>query len=335
MQTAESMSPIVSEQSFKDESIPEGEGSQEEEIQASGESQQIEEEQHEGEAQEEEEIVPKQRKKLNSAQARINKLRRENYQMQHQAQEASRQAEMLRQENERLKALSETTNQASMIHYNESVKLREQSAKAQLGKAIENGDVNLQIEATEELASAKAEAKNLEAWRAQEKMRMDSMQQQQQPQPRPQEEYYQQPPQEQYNQETVDWLQSNPWMHPDHEDFDPDLQEEVISYAAALDKRLARTGQQNKIMSKEYYDNINRYINGDNQASRTLNMKQSTIPVSGVGKSATQVRSQNKGSIVLTAEQKEFADLMRIPHTEYAKQVLVDRQIQAQKGRPY
>ena len=317
-------SPIVNESddaSFKDEP----------EIEVAFEGEEPEE-QHE--ARSEEESEEEKPKKIKNVQTRINQLQRDKYRAINQAQEASKQAEYLLQENQRLKALSETNNQAAMIHYDQSVRLQETQAKDMLTRAIETGDVALQIEATELLTSAKSEMKNLDAWRVQEKMRNEPQRYQE-----PQHQQYQQPQYEQeqplqLNEETHEWLESNPWMSPDSDDFDPDLADEVIQYATALDKRLMRTGQQEKIMSREYYDNINRYINGDEkQPSRTLTMKQTNIPVSGVGKNAVQGRTESKTRVVLSPQEKEMANLLKLPYDVYAKHVLQDRQLQAQRGR--
>ncbi len=292
----------------------------------------------EGEPESEPEHEKPKGKKPKNVQTRINELQRDKHRALQQAQDSMQQLEQLRHENERLKQYSETTNQAAMIHYDQSVKLREQNARKMLTQAIETGDVNLQVEATEELAGAKSEMKNLDAWRAQERMK-------QEPQHNPEEYYqqqhqqqYQQPRQQQYetetNPETQEWIDSNPWIHKDSPEFDPELAEEVINYAAALDRRFIRTGQQDKIMTKEYYDDINRYISGDAhkpQSTRTLNMKSSNIPVAGVSRSSNQAQSANQNTVVLTAEQKQFANLMKIPLETYAKHVLLDRREQAIK----
>ena len=136
---------IVSESdsfSFKDDGEPDVHASSEEHA----------EEEHIEHESEEEEDQPKP-KKTKNVQTRINQIQREKYRAIHQAELASKEVEFLRQENERLKTSSDVANQASMIHYNETVRQRENSAKSMLAKAIETGDVNLQIEATEELAS--------------------------------------------------------------------------------------------------------------------------------------------------------------------------------------
>jgi len=318
-------SPIVNESddaSFKDDG----------EIEVAFEGEESPE-QHEEHREEEVEDEPKP-KKIKNVQTRINQLQRDKYRAINQAQEAAKQAEYLLQENQRLQSLSETNNQAAMIHYDQSVRLQETQAKDMLTRAIETGDVALQIEATELLTSAKSEMKNLEAWRVQEKMRNEPQRYQEPQRQQYQQHQYEQEQPLQLNEETTDWLESNPWMSPDSDEFDPDLADEVIQYATALDKRLMRTGQQDKIMSREYYDNINRYINGDEKPpSRTLTMKQSNIPVSGVGKNAVQGRTESKTRVVLSPQEKEMANLLKLPFDVYAKHVLQDRQLQAQRGR--
>lgn len=276
---------------------------------------------------EEEAPIERPNKRL-PAKTRINQITREKFAAQHEAQ-------LLREENERLRKLAEINESAALGNYDHAIQLRIDQAKRDLTKAIEEGDVSLQADSIDKIAEAKAEAKQLEAWKANQKYAAERSQSQSQQQQQPQ-EYYQ--PQVNMNEETESWLSQNQWFVPDSPEFDSDMAQEVQAYAAALDRKLNRQGQQNKILSKEYFDHINDYVRREfydeepEQPQRNLNMKPQKHSPAPVMRSAPQAKAA-KPRIVLSEDEKFMARNMGITEEAWIKAKIQDQQLQQQRGR--
>lgn len=283
--------------------------------------------------QEVEAIAPESKKHSNRplGKTRINQLRREKYR-------AENEANLLRAENDRLKKLNDSSTQAAMVHYDSSVKLRLDRAKQVKALAIENGDVNAQVDADVEIGRIAAQMEQLEAYKSQESVR----ERQQAPE---QEQYRQQQraPQAQLNEDTESWLADNTWFVPNSPDFDQDMHQEVQAYAESLDRKLRRTGQEDKIMTREYFDEINNYVQREfyeqedtppPQPSRNLNMKQasSRAPVAPVGKTGGRPNPANPRQITLTSEEKDFIRFAKISPEEYVKQKAAIAQSERTRG---
>lgn len=248
---------------------------------------------------EESEEVTKKRKYHIDGKGRIRQLTKEKYDAQRLATARDEEVKKLRSEVERLNKLTEQSSQAAMTHYDDSVKLKSEQAKLKLTKAIQEGDVEQQLNATEELASAKAQQLQIDSWNANQQY----LKQQRSFDTEPVETKYvdrqsnrSEDPvdQPELTQEAYDWLKENPWFNPKSEEFNEHLAREVQSYEALLYNRMLRSGKEDKILSREYFDQIDNYINHEiygepeSQPKRILNMRQNRSSVAPVNRGVTK-----------------------------------------------
>ncbi len=271
-------------------------------------------------------------KKRVSGKTRINQLFREKSQAEHEAQ-------VLRAENERLRQLSEVSNNAAMTHYDKSVKLRLERAIQLKTEALQNEDIEAQVKADVEMSRVAAQIEQLDAWKAQQAS-MSNQQAYQQQQQTMQPQYEEQEP---LNEVTENWLSENTWFVPGSQDYDPDMQEEVQAFADALDRKLRRTGQADRILTDEYFDEINDYVSREfygeqpqsrvNKGNLTMKPINNRAPVAPVSRSGQTNAPQKSVKITLTSEERDFARLSGITPEAYAKHKMESQKILRDKGR--
>lgn len=268
---------------------------------------------------------------------RINQLTREKYQ-------AENEASLLRAENERLRQLTEVSNQAAMQHYDKAVQLRLDRAMQMKTEALQNEDIEAQVKADVELSSVTAQIEQLKAYKSQQQRN----QQQYVP---PQEPQYQHQAQDEYeehevelNEVTENWLSENQWFVPGSEDYDAEMEQEVKAYADALDRRYRRNGKANKILSEEYFDEINNYISREfydqpvaparnNKSNLTMKPITNRAPVAPVSRSSHANTSKAPVKIALTAEERDFARMSGISQQAYALQKAEMMKFKRDQGR--
>lgn len=247
----------------------------------------------------------------------------------------------LEEEITKQKHIAEKSSEIAMSQYDRTVQLDMDRAKSKLTKALEDGDISVQAEMTAELALLAAKAEQLNVWKSQKQIDEENRQptqinRGQQSQANQADEDYE--PEEIENPIMAKWINDNTWFNQQSDDFDPEMYEEVLGFATAYDKKLARTGQSNKIGTREYFDEINNYVRSEFNSepqpthSRTLNMKQSTIPVAPVGNGAQRAKS-TKPTISLNTEEKDFAVTMGLTEAEFLDFKVKDLENQRLKGR--
>lgn len=264
---------------------------------------------------------------------RINQLTREKYQ-------AENEASILRAENERLRQLTDASNAAAMGHYDQAVQLRLERAMQLKTEALQNEDIEAQVKADLELSRVASQAEQLKAYKAQ--------QQRSQSQQVPQQQQYQQQtyeePEVELNEVTENWLQENQWFVPGTEDYDAEMEQEVKAYADALDRRYKRNGKSNKILSDEYFDEINNYVAKEfydqpvapvrnNKSNLTMKPITNRAPVAPVSRSSHANTSKAPIKIALTAEERDFAKMSGISAQAYALQKAEMMKFKRDQGR--
>lgn len=200
-------------------------------------------------------------------------LRRERFGRQREKQRLmhlSKYTRKLEEENEQLKNLSHNwkqysdyTNDAAATHYDNAVHLKLDQAKEKKLKAIQEGDAEGLVQADLELAEAAAKIESLNSWKYQEDAKRQeeaAYYQQQMAAYQQQMAVEQSTPNPKINDETVYWLNHNPWYIPTNPAYNPDLAVEIGSFANALDQDLAQRGMGHAIMGREYYKAINKYV---------------------------------------------------------------------------
>mgnify|MGYP005608424881 FL=1 len=171
---------------------------------------------------------------------------------------------LLSEREEQLKQKELHTN----AYYENNLQNRKLALKDAIKAAKEEGDINREVELTQESEQIAAELaahslykhqilpKELE----QNYNRQQIVQQQTQYEdPRYNPNYIE--PQTEHNEELDYWLERNPWADPYSQEFDQELRSEVNEIALELDKRLKFNGNANLIGTPEYFtslDNIMR-----------------------------------------------------------------------------
>jgi hypothetical protein len=274
---------------------------------------------HPEETDENEEHAERLPKKRSSDKTRINQIQREKYQ-------ALDELNRTKSELDRVKKMAELTAEAASRHYDDNVLQRLERARQLKAQAIESGDVQAQVDADMEMASATNEFQNLNAWKAQQsfKIQNDYVPQ------------YDDSAQKDY--EAQKWVTENSWIHPDSEDYNEDLAEQVSLYCDAMDVNLYRSGYADKIRSPEYFHQINKHIyeltkKGYGQ-KRELAMRSTRSPVSPVRNSYSHQGERQGREIRLTNEEKDLARHLKVPEKVYlAKKIENERNEAIKRGQ--
>ena len=268
---------------------------------------------------------------------RINQLTREKYQ-------AENEAAILRAENERLRQLTEVSNNAAMQHYDKSVQLRLDRAMQLKTEALQNEDIEAQVKADLELSRVAAQMEQLQAYKAQQQR----TQQQYTPTQEQQYNQYQQQdyqePEVELNETTENWLAENQWFVPGSDEYDSEMEQEVKAYADALDRRYKRNGKANKILSDEYFDEINNYVAREfyeqpnisprnNKSNLTMKPITNRAPVAPVSRSGHANIKKAPIQVALTAEERDFARQIGISQQAYALQKAESMKFKRDQGR--
>jgi hypothetical protein len=236
----------------------------------------------------------------------------------------------LKEEYETIKSYVNHSNNASMVHYEDSVKLQMDKAKEAKKRAFELNDVDGIVDADAELAQVAAKLENLNSWKAQETARQ--YQQSQQPQA-PQQQYqdYDSYGAEDDNEDVRTWLNQNKWFDENASEYDPDKADAVRAYADSLDFDLRRRGKEEVILTPEYFKKIDQYANYISDQSRSPYRSPSIATV----KRGTPVGQSSSKKVKLSLDEQDMARRLGVKEEDYVKFKEQDMRIQQIKGRPY
>lgn len=197
------------------------------------------------------------KKKKNPFQKRIDKLVYENGTQQQTnsflAQQLAEKEAYIAQQQARLQEVESQLTQKDQYaneYFENSLQVQEHALKQKLREAKENGDVDLEIQAIDQLAEIKAARTTHEAWKIQE-------------QARKQENLYNEPyepyethlqpqhyPQQPVNHDYQEWENDNPWVK------NPGLHNEALALGQELSKIYAFNNQSHLIGTYDFYDQI-------------------------------------------------------------------------------
>jgi hypothetical protein len=230
-----------------------------------------------------------------SAKTRINQKNREYHEQLRRAEIAEKELHSLKEENERLRKISENSNKAMLSSQESMIDSHIRNAKQVKAKAIEDGDIQAQLDADEALAAAVSDKRRIDEYKIQQKMYEEDQknhnnnQQHVRNQQQSEEENYITP-------EASEWLADNAWFDEDSEDFDPDLYQKALNYSQHLNRQYQRLGKTNRISTYEYFDDIDKYM------SRHIN----TVP-----SNARNINSKSTGDLVMNRPRGTVAGVGR------------------------
>lgn len=270
---------------------------------------------------------PPKKKKQNIGE-RLSQIQREKYQ-------ALDEVRRMREENEQLRQMANTSTQTALNHYDQAVQQRMQAAKEQKIKALESGDIQAQTDADAALSLAAAELYDMNMRKAEyETYKQPQYQQQQQPYIPPQQD-----PEVQYKVRR--FVDENSWFNPQSDDYDPELASHLNGWCNQFERNMQSAGRGNEIYSDDYMYEVNKaarelYTYKHQQRGGDLPMKQSrgnVAPVrsSGFQQNPTQSRSGNQQQTKLSPEERDIAKRLGIDDKTYLQYRLADEQTNGHK----
>lgn len=267
-------------------------------------------------------------KKWKEQKKKLSKIQREKHRI-------AAEVEQLRQENEQLKKYNQTSNEVGQAHYENSLKLKLEQAKENKRKARELNDIESEISADEEIASAITDIRAMDSWKAQQIINQKEIQQYQQNyanynQYEQQRNSYEQPEYE-LNDQTEIWLKHNPWFDEKSSHYDPDKAEEVLLYAQTLDANLARQGREEELMTKAYFDRINSFARHYDQQRNNSHQERISNASNVAPVRRMQSNQSNSNNIKLTDDEKFMAKNAGISEDDWKKAKLEDMRRQKEK----
>lgn len=254
------------------------------------------------------------------AKTRINDISRKYHAELRRAEEAERELYRIKEENENLKRSYESSSKAVVSSQEGMIDAIIQRAKQMQQKAIEEGDVQGQVDATAALAEAYADKRNLDAWKTQQKAYEEVRQRE--PEKRPESQQKRQSDVH-ITPEAEEWLENNGWFSEDSEEFDPELQQLAVLYSQSLDRRYHNAGVGHMIQSQEYFDEIDRYMNRKLQRNQNtkpqgeLVMNRPRNTVSGVTRNGTQ--GNQRETFRMSQAEREMARAMNWSDEQWFK----------------
>jgi DNA repair exonuclease SbcCD ATPase subunit len=307
---------IAEIEKLKDSSEEPPEESDEEAEDESVESESDEEAEDEDEEQEEQRKPEKEEK--------IWKLKKRKYQALAEKVAALKEKEAVLRENEQLKQMLSESLNSGTYHLSRSAYSELERAKEAKKQALLEGDADALINADIEIARALNTVSDVEKWAYNE--------------PSPKQKYaatssYPEQPSNKYNeleQEiAADWLENHPYLQPDSPKYNSKIATKVANFVNHLDADLMNGGQGHQIFSNAYFTSIDQYIEKvKNDSSQRAKNREGSPQVGGV-KNSYAGSSNNKNSskstkVILTPDEKFWADMGGITHEDYLKAKIND-----------
>jgi hypothetical protein len=298
----------------------------------SSEEEEDESENEDTEDDDEDDEEPPRRQGRQPAHTRIQQIQREKYQAIDELNRIKEENEYLKRMAVDLNSKAEESGQAAMIHYQNAAQMKIEQAKARKAVAIENGDIQGQLDADVELANASNEIQQINNWNTYQTIEQQKAIQQQQ---NYEQQLQQQQAQAQYQnyspsssaQPAQEWLSRNEWFVPGSNRYNKDMVDEVNNYSEQLENFCYRQGRPDLIMSREYFDEIDRFVadNINRSQRRQIPMKSQRGRVSPVrGRSSSE--SSGRRTVQLTREEADFAKNMGVDERDYLRYKVKDMQ---------
>ena len=216
---------------------------------------------------------------------RIEKLTYKMREAERREQAATEYARSLQQQNEKLQQRSEQIDQSYITEYGNRITSQEANLKKQLADAINNGDVDAQVEAQNQIAQLAADQRNYNTVKQERETKTEPVAEQQQTQPK-------QP----VDPKAQAWASRNTWFGTDEP------------------MTLTAFSHHKQMVEKEYYDPTS----DDYYKELDGNVQSNHAPVASVSRPNGKATSKK---IKLSPSQVAIADKLGVPYDAYAKQL--------------
>lgn len=219
----------------------------------------------------------------------------------------------LEEHNQKLSEGFKKADTAAMEHYEKSVKLQLEEAKRLQASAIEEGDAQKQAEAMELIAKSAADARAIEHYKRQQPEKLEKEEKQQQ----------NNQSQQAYNPDISDWVSQNSWFNENSDDYDAEMAEEVKAYDLVLSRQYQRMGKADKIATKDYFKDIDRYVREKfyMEKPEVIEPPVERKPFSKVSPVTNRPTARHVSDIRLNDTQKEIAQNLGMSEEAFKKAV--------------
>jgi len=235
-------------------------------------------------------------------------------------------------ENDKLKEMLQVALDSGAYHFNKNMHIELENAKNIKKQAMEAGDFNAMQEADINIHKTLNTINEFEKWNNQ-KRENETV-------PFNDEAYESNYYDPQTEKEIIqDWFDDHPYLNPRSNNYNANLATQVAKYTVQLDSNLTATNQRNKILSPEYLDAVENYIEQIKQNSQRITKNvESVHHVGGVrnsySTSSIGSRKTPRSSVDLTDMEREFASSLNMSEKEFRKLKLIEQQNQ-QRERKY
>tara|TARA_R100001594_G_scaffold38481_1_gene69720 strand:+ start:1312 stop:2241 length:930 start_codon:yes stop_codon:yes gene_type:complete len=253
-----------------------------------------------------------------SVKKRIDKLTKKMREAERQRDEAIGYAKNVQTESDKLKNRMQSLDQGYMQEYGNRLEMQEEQVKAELERAVDQGDSKATVEAQQKLTEIGIAANQYKTAKKQQEQRLQQEQAARDYYAANPQEIPQQMPQQpapEPDPKAQDWATKNEWFG----------QDEAMTFAAfGIHKRLVESEGFDPT-SDEYYDELDRTIREEfpNKFSDGSSPKRPAQNVAGVSRSTGSTRTGRSGNkkVRLTPSQVAIAKKLGVPLEEYAKYV--------------
>ena len=127
-----------------------------------------------------------------------------------------------------------------------------------------------------------------------------------------------------YNPDISNWISQNPWFNENSDDYDAEMAEEVKAYDLVLSRQYQRMGKVDKIATKDYFKDIDRYVREKFYMDKpnVIEPPVERKPFSKVSPVTSRPTTQHISDIVLSENQKEIAQNFGMSEEDYKKRLM-------------
>ena len=126
-----------------------------------------------------------------------------------------------------------------------------------------------------------------------------------------------------YNADISDWISQNSWFNQNSDDYDAEMAEEVKAYDLVLSRQYQRMGKVDKIATKDYFKDIDRYVREKFYMEKpgVIEPPVERKPFSKVSPVTSRPTTRHISDIRLSGAQKEIAQNLGMSEDDFKKAV--------------
>jgi len=236
---------------------------------------------------------------------------------QRQKYKALSERDELLEENKRLKEMLDESINSEAYHYSKNAYGDLERAKELKKRAIEEGDIDLVMDADIAMTKAVQNINELERWATSEEQKAAQNYKTTNNNAQQQEQAFGYKEQEMVR----DWLDEHPYLEPTSEQYNPQLANKVANYAQTIENQLTANNRRDLLFSDEYFDAIDEYVGSLRKEESRSKKIDSVAPVGGVTKNYNSVTKSKSGpsKVILTADERRMCHNAGLDEKDWLK----------------